>query len=92
MEFPQKPCIICEIQNNDTMRHQIPTDPHPDALFREKVRAIIAELCEGLGRVDARFVEEAIYGIAQSGSVRLTAISHALNCLLYTSPSPRDRG
>ena len=60
------------------MRHQIPKVPHPDALFREKIRALIAELCKGLGRVDVRFIEEAIYGIAQSGSVRLTAISHAL--------------
>jgi len=60
------------------MRHQIPTDPNSDARFREKVSAIISELCDGLGCVDARFVEEAVYGIAQSGSVRLTAISHVL--------------
>jgi hypothetical protein len=60
------------------MRHQIPTDSNSDARFREKVSAIISELCDGLGRVDARFVEESVYGIAQSGSVRLTAISHVL--------------
>lgn len=63
--------------NNDVMRHQLPV-PNPEVMFREKVSAIIGGLCNGLGRVDARFVEEAVYGIAQSGSVRLTAISHAL--------------
>ena len=60
------------------MRHQILTETYTDARLREKVSAIISELCDGLGRVDARFVKEAVFGIAQSGSVRLTAISHAL--------------
>tara|TARA_E500000331_G_scaffold230002_1_gene220197 strand:- start:1985 stop:3247 length:1263 start_codon:yes stop_codon:yes gene_type:complete len=46
--------------------------------FLEKIRATTGHLCNGLGKVDARFVEEAIFGIAESGSVRLTSISRVL--------------
>jgi hypothetical protein len=37
------------------------------------------ELCEGMGKVAARFVEEMIYGIQARGSVRLSEIGRSLS-------------
>ena len=38
----------------------------------------MGELCNGIGCVASRFVEEAVFGISSSGSVRLTELGRAL--------------
>jgi hypothetical protein len=46
--------------------------------LRQQIHHFSGELCSGLGVVASRFVEEAIFGISSSGSVRLTEITRAL--------------
>ena len=46
--------------------------------LRQQIHYFSGELCTGLGVVASRFVEEAIFGISSSGSVRLTEIGRAL--------------
>ena len=46
--------------------------------LRQQIHYFSGELCTKLGKVSSRFVEEAIFGISASGSVRLTEIGHAL--------------
>ena len=61
------------------MRYKLSSDVRDrKSRFREKIQATTGHLCTGLGKIDTRFVEEAILGIAESGSVRLTSISRAL--------------
>ena len=48
------------------------------ALLRGKVHATAQRLSAGLGKVASRFVEEMIFGMLVSGSVRLTEIARAL--------------
>lgn len=47
--------------------------------LRQQIHYFSGELCTGLGKVSSRFIEEAIFGISSSGSVRLTEISRALD-------------
>ena len=62
------------------MKHEIPGSEGEikDELHRVKVNDTVDTLCEGLNKIDTRFVQEAIYGITSSGSVRLSAIAGAL--------------
>ena len=46
--------------------------------LRQQIHYFSGELCNGMGRVSSRFVEEAVFGISASGSVRLTQIARAL--------------
>jgi hypothetical protein len=46
--------------------------------LRQQIHYFSGELCSGLGVVLSRFVEEAVFGISSSGSVRLTEIGRAL--------------
>jgi len=46
--------------------------------LRQQIHDFSGELCTGFGRISSRFVEESIFGISASGSVRLTEISRAL--------------
>lgn len=46
--------------------------------LRQQIHYFSGELCSGLGTVASRFVEEAIFGISSSGSVKLTEIGRAL--------------
>ena len=46
--------------------------------LRQQIHYFSGELCTNLGKVSSRFVEEAIFGISASGSVRLTEIGRAL--------------
>ena len=46
--------------------------------LRQQIHYFSGELCTQLGKVSCRFVEEAIFGISASGSVRLTEIGRAL--------------
>jgi hypothetical protein len=46
--------------------------------LRQQIHYFSGELCTGFGKVSSRFIEEAIFGISASGSVRLTEISRAL--------------
>ncbi len=46
--------------------------------FWERTYYFSGELSAGLGKVSTRFVEEMVYGISSSGSVRLTEVSRAL--------------
>lgn len=46
--------------------------------LRQQIHYFSGELCAGLGRVSSRFVEEAVFGISASGSVRLTEIGRSL--------------
>ena len=46
--------------------------------LRQQIHYFSGELCNGMGSVASRFVEEAVFGISASGSVRLTEISRAL--------------
>jgi hypothetical protein len=46
--------------------------------LRQQIHYFSGELCSGLGVVASRFVEEAIFGISSSGSVKLTEIGRAL--------------
>ena len=47
-------------------------------MLRRKVHAISARLSVGLGKVASRFVEDMLFGMLASGSVRLTEIARAL--------------
>jgi len=46
--------------------------------LRQQIHYFSGELCKGMGSVASRFVEEAVFGISASGSVRLTEIGRAL--------------
>jgi len=46
--------------------------------LRAQIHRFSGELCKGLGKVASRFVEELIFGLSASGSVRLTEIGRAL--------------
>lgn len=46
--------------------------------LRQQIHTFSGELCSNMGKVSSRFVEEAIFGISASGSVRLTEIGRAL--------------
>ena len=46
--------------------------------LRQQIHYFSGELCTKLGKVSSRFVEEAIFGISASGSVRLTEIGRVL--------------
>jgi len=46
--------------------------------LRHQIHHFSGELCSGLGIVASRFVEETIFGISSSGSVKLTQIGRAL--------------
>lgn len=46
--------------------------------LRQQIHYFSGELCSGLGVVASRFVEEAIFGISSSESVRLTEIGRSL--------------
>jgi hypothetical protein len=46
--------------------------------LRQQIHYFSGELCKGMGLVASRFVEESVFGISCSGSVRLTEIGRAL--------------
>jgi len=46
--------------------------------LRQQIHYFSGELCTGFGKTSSRFIEEAIFGISSSGSVRLTEIGRAL--------------
>jgi len=46
--------------------------------LRQQIHYFSGELCKGFGKVSSRFIEEAVFGISASGSVRLTEIGRAL--------------
>jgi len=46
--------------------------------LRQQIHYFSGELCNGMGSVASRFVEEAVFGLSSSGSVRLTEIGRAL--------------
>jgi len=46
--------------------------------LRQQIHYFSGELCHGMGAVASRFVEEAVFGISASGSVRLTQIARSL--------------
>jgi hypothetical protein len=46
--------------------------------LRQQIHYFSGEHCSGLGAVASRFVEEAIFGISSSGSVKLTEIGRSL--------------
>jgi hypothetical protein len=46
--------------------------------LRQQIHYFSGELCKGMGTVASRFVEEAVFGLSCSGSVRLTEIGRAL--------------
>ena len=46
--------------------------------LRQQIHYFSGELCKDMGRVASRFVEEAVFGISCSGSVRLTQMARAL--------------
>lgn len=46
--------------------------------LRQQIHYFSGELCSDLGSIATRFVEETIFGISSSGSVRLTEIGRAL--------------
>lgn len=60
------------------MKHRLDFIDDSESMYRAKVKWISDNLCTGLGKVDSRFVEEAILGLTEGGSVRLTSISRAL--------------
>jgi len=46
--------------------------------LRQQIHYFSGELCKDLGKISSRFIEETIFGISASGSVRLTEIGRAL--------------
>ncbi len=46
--------------------------------LRQQIHYFSGELCKGMGSVASRFIEEAVFGLSCSGSVRLTEIGRAL--------------
>jgi hypothetical protein len=46
--------------------------------LRQQIHYFSGELCKGMGAVASRFVEESVFGLCASGSVRLTEIGRAL--------------
>lgn len=46
--------------------------------LRQQIHYFSGELSLGLGKVGSRFIEEMVFGISSSGSVRLTEVSRAL--------------
>ena len=46
--------------------------------LRQQIHYFSGELCKGMGVVASRFVEEAVFWLSCSGSVRLTEIGRAL--------------
>lgn len=46
--------------------------------LRQQIHKFSGELCTSMGKVSTRFVEEAIFGLSASGSVRLTEIGRSL--------------
>ena len=40
--------------------------------LRQQIHKFSGELCTSMGKVSSRFIEEAIFGLSASGSVRLT--------------------
>jgi len=46
--------------------------------LRHQIHYFSGELCKGTGTLVSRFVEESIFGLSASGSVRLTEIGRAL--------------
>ena len=46
--------------------------------LRQQIHNFSGELCVGMGKVAARFVEETVFGLSASGSVRLTEIGRSL--------------
>ena len=46
--------------------------------LRQQIHYFSGELCKGMGAVVSRFVEESVFGLSASGSVRLTEIGRAL--------------
>ena len=46
--------------------------------LRQQIHYFSGELCNGMGAVASRFIEEVVFGICSSGSVRLTEIGRAL--------------
>ncbi len=55
--------------------------------LRQQIHYFSGELSTNLGKVSSRFVEEMVYGISSSGSVRLTEIGRALeeDCSLHST-------
>ena len=51
------------------MKHRLDSIDDSDSIYRTKVKWISDNLCTDLGKVDSRFVEEAILGITEGGSV-----------------------
>ena len=47
--------------------------------MRQQIHNFSGELCKGMGKVTSRFVEEAVFGLSASDSVRLTATCHVLS-------------
>lgn len=45
---------------------------------RQQIHTFSGELCKGMGKVASRFVEETVFGLSASGSVRLTEIGRSL--------------
>ena len=46
--------------------------------LRQQIHYFSGELCKDMGVVASRFIEEAVFGLSASGSVRLTEIGRAL--------------
>jgi hypothetical protein len=46
--------------------------------LRQQIHNFSGELCTGMGKVTTRFVEETVFGLSASGSVRLTEIGRSL--------------
>lgn len=47
--------------------------------LRIQIRRFSGELCEGMGKIQRRFITEAIYGIQSRGSVSLSEIGRSLS-------------
>ena len=46
--------------------------------LRQQIHKFSGELCTSMGKVSSRFIEEALFGLSASGSVRLTEIGRSL--------------
>ncbi len=46
--------------------------------LRQQIHNFSGELCTNMGKVSSRLVEEVIFGLSASGSVRLTEIGRSL--------------
>ena len=54
------------------MLHQI------GSKLRQQIHTFSGELCTNVGKTSSRFIEEMIFGLSASGSVRLTEIGRSL--------------